>query len=1021
MSDDENRGSRRQREAFSSPSDHTGERVFPIRARGDSDILGLFPKVDGQKTSGERAQQPNAPNLPNLSDLPSLPNFRANAGSVTSSRSGTSQGEEHRRVSERSHRKVLGYGPEQLFALSSILDVLKPEVRDDMVARVDHALSDLEAPKRETRLDVFQVILTFPYEPDISLWCAVHLAPNAEGLVICEFEDFANTFYLNNAGVMPSKPFSSTATDCSKEDFDKSTISGSKPLPVIDLARKKKKQSQEFSSLDIFNAINQAQNQITSCTTVQRVMDVTVGIISELTGFHRVMLYQFDSHKNGKSALNFIPDCSNDVQGVLKRSWSILKHLPISSEVFITPPLIFLPRLGNYTKPIVFASYTTVKQKRPDWYELLSSLVSRNEQDFDEPLDLTHAYLRAMSPIHHKYLANMGVRSSMSVSIVIDDDLWGLIACHEYGDIGLRVSLPIRELCRSVFRFPQDDFQTKLCDQSICLHVLLGDCAAVNIQRLLMKQRLEARKLPALKPTSNQNPTSFIAASSTDLLKLVDADFALVSIQDKIRAIGRMEPYHEALAIMTFLQSMRYSNIRTSQNIKADFPGITYPSGEKALSGLLLIPLNVGDENDFLVFFRKEILMLRKSNRAVSTLNQGRAFFDGQRQSLARAKNGPKISISNPNSGGSSMVVLLKLGDLKAKERTAPRPSRPKTARKDYQRRGFQLTIQNPDQLPGMVKGDRDGFHQLLVYFIDRAFGQSASAKVDVDLIHSKQGTSLIGLKIQDNGPGNSEEQLDDIFAEFEQAQEEDWPLPTNGTKVDLAFIARYVRTVNGQIMVTSELGKGTIFSIELPFEHSQTLEAPKPRKFRTLFSPTSNGSVRNGSTPASMKSPVSLRRNPNDFSKKVDVTESVASSPRSYDHALSHYGSNSGTPPPRSPLPDIDYGQHTPVHLNVLIADADYTSLRMLDERLSQFGHTVDIASDGQECHDRFASNPSKFDVILMDLNMPGVNGSPSTRLIRILERESKQDSQASKRVPIIATALSLDENSRFQYLKTG
>jgi len=70
-----------------------------------------------------------------------------------------------------------------------------------------------------------------------------------------------------------------------------------------------------------------------------------------------------------------------------------------------------------------------------------------------------------------------------------------------------------------------------------------------------------------------------------------------------------------------------------------------------------------------------------------------------------------------------------------------------------------------------------------------------------------------------------------------------------------------------------------------------------------------------------------------------------------------------------------------TPVHLNVLIADSDSMSLRMLDERLSQLGHTVDIASDGQECHDRFASNPSKFDVILMDLRV----GTPKGRkLIR-------------------------------------
>lgn len=90
--------------------------------------------------------------------------------------------------------------------------------------------------------------------------------------------------------------------------------------------------------------------------------------------------------------------------------------------------------------------------------------VSRNRTDFKQSLDLTHAYLRATSPVHLKYLANMGVRSTMSISIVIDSDLWGLIACHGYGDFGTRVSLPIRELCRTIVSRPE---QHPFCISSI--------------------------------------------------------------------------------------------------------------------------------------------------------------------------------------------------------------------------------------------------------------------------------------------------------------------------------------------------------------------------------------------------------------------------------------------------------------------------------------------------------------------------------------------------------------------------
>ena len=55
--------------------------------------------------------------------------------------------------------------------------------------------------------------------------------------------------------------------------------------------------------------------------------------------------------------------------------------------------------------------------------------------DLDEngrPLDLSLSVLRAVSPIHIEYLKNMGVAASLSISIIVDDALWGLFACHHY-------------------------------------------------------------------------------------------------------------------------------------------------------------------------------------------------------------------------------------------------------------------------------------------------------------------------------------------------------------------------------------------------------------------------------------------------------------------------------------------------------------------------------------------------------------------------------------------------------------
>ncbi|MGE0769753.1 MAG: HWE histidine kinase domain-containing protein [Hyphomicrobiaceae bacterium] len=52
--------------------------------------------------------------------------------------------------------------------------------------------------------------------------------------------------------------------------------------------------------------------------------------------------------------------------------------------------------------------------------------------EFGKPLDLSLSMLRSVSPIHIEYLKNMGVGASLSISIMVDDQLWGLFACHHY-------------------------------------------------------------------------------------------------------------------------------------------------------------------------------------------------------------------------------------------------------------------------------------------------------------------------------------------------------------------------------------------------------------------------------------------------------------------------------------------------------------------------------------------------------------------------------------------------------------
>lgn len=144
----------------------------------------------------------------------------------------------------------------------------------------------------------------------------MHIPPNQRDLIICEFEFFVDAFYnrdLRAAKALPIFPAPSMGFEITDpQELRKSTTSASKPLPVIEIAKQRKDKG--FTSLDLFNALSQAQKQISSASSVINLQEVVVGLIAEITGFHRVMFYRFDEKNNGHVDAEMLnPQASTDV------------------------------------------------------------------------------------------------------------------------------------------------------------------------------------------------------------------------------------------------------------------------------------------------------------------------------------------------------------------------------------------------------------------------------------------------------------------------------------------------------------------------------------------------------------------------------------------------------------------------------------------------------------------------------------------------------------------------------------
>ncbi|MBJ7359939.1 SpoIIE family protein phosphatase [Nocardioides sp.] len=161
------------------------------------------------------------------------------------------------------------------------------------------------------------------------------------------------------------------------------------------------------STLMTYQSARAAMARLSSGHSIEQLVTQLVREVRKLTEYDRVMVYRFDADWNGEVVAEDKRDDLNSFLGL---------HYPASDIPAQARRLYTL----NWTRLIADVGYEPVH---------LSPVL---DPGTGAPLDLTYATLRSVSPIHLEYLANMGVRASMSVSLVVDGELWGLIACHHY-------------------------------------------------------------------------------------------------------------------------------------------------------------------------------------------------------------------------------------------------------------------------------------------------------------------------------------------------------------------------------------------------------------------------------------------------------------------------------------------------------------------------------------------------------------------------------------------------------------
>jgi PAS domain S-box-containing protein len=275
-------------------------------------------------------------------------------------------------------------------------------------------------------------------------------------------------------------------------------------------------------------------------------------------------------------------------------------------------------------------------------------------------------------------------------------------------------------------------------------------------------------------------------------------------------------------------------------------------------------------------------------------------------------------------------------------------------------KKNIDLRYRIDPEIPGRVWGDEFRLRQVILNLAGNAikFTETGEVMADVSLYGREPGIHQIIFSIKDTGIGIAPEQSAAIFAEFSQA-EASTTRRYGGTGLGLAISSRLVALMGGTLEVESELGIGSRFHFKLALEAAEVgLAPPAPTEMRG-------------------------RRVGDPF-----VTSS------SGEH---------GGPGQACRL----------AGLRILVVDDNSVNLQVAHDLLTIEGASVIVAGDGRLGVELASTSDPPFDVVLLDIQMPNMDGYEVTRLLRSLERTGT--------MPIIAMTANAMAADRAACLEAG
>ncbi|MDJ0635362.1 MAG: ATP-binding protein [Xenococcaceae cyanobacterium MO_188.B29] len=324
--------------------------------------------------------------------------------------------------------------------------------------------------------------------------------------------------------------------------------------------------SQPSEAVDFFNfykLVKSPVNKLQNTETLDELCSAIASEVKRITGFDRVMVYRFDDEGAG----TVIAEAANE-----ELEPFLGLHYPATD---IPKQAKYLYTL-NYLRLIPDVTYEPV------------GLTPELNPLTNEPLNMSMSVLRSVSPLHTEYLANMGVTASMSISLLKNKQLWGLIACHH--NTPRKVSYEIRTVCEFIGQVVSFELAAKEDNQDLDYKMKLKSIQSQFIETISQAEDLETGL--------TQNPQH--------LLDLVGADGVALSFGEDLTTVGKT-PHQE---FITEMLPWLETQFREYVIYETNSLGQVYPAAEEyqaVASGLVALLIS-RIQKTFIIWFRPEVI-----------------------------------------------------------------------------------------------------------------------------------------------------------------------------------------------------------------------------------------------------------------------------------------------------------------------------------------------------------------------------------------------------------------------------